>query len=400
MKNHKLILLLTIFSNQLTPMDNGGTATLSANNANNSVSSTEGAGGEESSQSNQSPINQVLDDNQDLLEMILCKAGSNPKMASVSRSWNQVFQERYKFLESLGIPRTRSLHLLWYKNLEDLYVKLARQAGKPITKPEMDINTQALLAIAQEAQMIQDQNLIKAWPNMRAAIINETQKMRQPITQEAPAITTVPAENARPNFIRDWLHKSETQVSIQRVTALDLKQLELTCLPEELSLFTSLEALFLDNNKLKEVTILETLTSLFWLTLEDNKLTEVTIPSTLSALEKLNLSNNQLTKIYIPATCTALKDLNLKNNQLNKITIPETLTALKELYLNDNQLEEITLPGTLISLQELWLDDNRLKEVAIPETLTSLEELYLGRGNQLLGSITIPDAIRPNITIC
>ncbi len=366
MKNQKLILLLALFAGQLLCMDQ-----LTELGKRKSPDIPV----QENMQAN--AMNQVLG-NQDLLEMILCKTGLNSeKIPLVCIKWNRTFKQKIKecceSLESLKIPGIRSSYPSCYKELICLYIKLARQASKPITKFEGDIaNPQVLLRMAQDAQS----SLIKAWPWMRQVI---------------GVTAATPSEDAASGQIGDWLRNEGNQAAMRRVTWLCLGEHGLTCLPGEVSLFIGLRNLDLNDNKLTEVAVPDTLINLQWLDLSCNTLTEVTISDTLTNLRNLLLSDNGLKGVTIPGTFTNLQVLHLVSNQLKGLTMPGTLNALRDLNLYDNQLEEVVIPDTFTNLQGLSLGGNKLEKVTIPDTLTNLQELYLDQ-NQL-EKVTIPGTL-------
>nr|NGX39765.1 E3 ubiquitin-protein ligase SlrP [Chlamydiota bacterium] len=193
--------------------------------------------------------------------------------------------------------------------------------------------------------------------------------------------------------LEDWF-KANLHV-LQGVKKLDLRNNQLTSIPDSLGGLKALEKLWLHENQLTSIPdSLGGLTALELLLLHENQLT--TIPDSLGglkALKVLDLNNNQLTTIPNSlGGLTALTWLNLSNNQLT--TIPDSLgglTALMELYLSNNQLT--TIPdslGGLTALETLSLFENQL--TTIPDSLGGLTALMRlsFRNNQLT---TIPDSL-------
>ncbi len=314
-------------------------------------------------------------------------------------AWKKLLRQRWNYLKESGnrlistatklIESTLGDTKISYAHFRELYKYLLRLSGRPMprTKPEKDITIpRLLLDMAQEAQ---DANLVEAWPKMHEAIVEAT----------PAAAVAIPTEMSTPEDIRGWLHGEKNQPAIQQVTRLDLSEFELTCLPEEISLFTALEHLDLRDNELTEVNIPDTLTALQELYLSSNELTKVTIPDTLTALRWLELSDNRLTKVTIPDTLTALQTLWLDYNEFTEVNITNTLTALRELHLGDNRLTEVNIPDTLTVLQKLSLYDNQLIEVNIPATLNALRYLWLDKNQLTPESIRIPTRIRQRAVI-
>jgi Leucine-rich repeat (LRR) protein/GTPase SAR1 family protein len=165
---------------------------------------------------------------------------------------------------------------------------------------------------------------------------------------------------------------------------LDLRENQLTELPETIGRLTQLQSLDLSDNKL--TTLPESigdLTRLQTLDLRKNQLTE--LPETigrLTQLHTLDLSYNQLTTL--PESIghlTQLQELVPSNNQLT--ALPKSigqLTQLQELVLSNNQLTALPKSiGQLTQLTELNLADNKL--TALPDSLgflTNLKKLSLG----------------------
>ncbi len=180
-----------------------------------------------------------------------------------------------------------------------------------------------------------------------------------------------------------------------RITHLDLSNLNLTTLPEAIGNLTNLQYLVLTNNQLTAIPeAIGKLTNLQSLRLDNNQLTAIPEAiGNLTNLQYLVLTNNQLKAIpEAIGKLTNLQRLDLDNNQLT--AIPEAigkLTNLHKLLLTNNQLKAIPETiGNFTNLQTLLLDNNQL--TAIPEAienLTNLQTLRLDK-NQLTA---IPEAI-------
>lgn len=143
---------------------------------------------------------------------------------------------------------------------------------------------------------------------------------------------------------------------------LDLRDLDLTELPQEIG-------------ELKELT---------WLSLSNNKLNKLPKEiGNLMKLERLYLSENNLFELPKEiGELVNLEELYISNNQISKL--PKeigNLTNLKKLYIDHNLLDSLPKEiGKLSNLKELSVSGNRLVE--LPQTingLTQLEGIYISK---------------------
>lgn len=145
-------------------------------------------------------------------------------------------------------------------------------------------------------------------------------------------------------------------------------------LPDDIGLFTVLEELEIDNEKLKSLPeALYTLKKLKKLNLQENKLTQLSDNiHQLSALTHLDVSNNQLKEI--PASISQLPQLDylhLQYNQLRQVPDLSAATSLTFLELYNNQIT--TLSDLPSSLTWLNLNSNQLSE--LPSSFADLKNL-------------------------
>jgi internalin A len=169
-------------------------------------------------------------------------------------------------------------------------------------------------------------------------------------------------------------------------TTLDLRNNQLTTLPEAIAQLSNLSLLDLSDNQLTRLPeAIAQLSNLSGLDLSDNQLT--TLPEAiaqLSNLTVLSLSDNQLTRL--PEAIAQLSNLTvlyLSNNQLT--TLPEAiaqLSNLRGLYLRNNQLT--TLPETIKQLSQLEKLDLRGNQLNIPAEILGRSWDSLGKPSQIL----------------
>ena len=180
---------------------------------------------------------------------------------------------------------------------------------------------------------------------------------------------------------------------------------------------TNLRALWLDNNRITDVSALAGLPNLRYLNLEQNSITDVStlVPGLsglkdlelhlslnsisdissmvgLTHLRKLYLAYNLISDISALAGLINLTTLNLSKNSISDISALAELTNLERLYLGDNSVSDISALVGLTNLKGLSLTDNLILDIAPVSGLTNLKQLYLS-GNNLsdisaLGGLT------------
>jgi Leucine-rich repeat (LRR) protein len=202
-----------------------------------------------------------------------------------------------------------------------------------------------------ESNSLSDETLKRVW-----------QKLREQV--ELEGLPCTPDGDG----IRHCLSNPANFERIQSMTKLDLSDTDLTFVPDEIALFTSLEVLNLANNQLN------------------------TLPSSithLSSLKDLHLANNKFDQIPESVTClTTLKKLNLYNNQLNQVSPSiSRLENLENLNIASNKIAELpSSMGDLKKLQILFAHRNELH--AIPESLSQRKNLKITTEGNRLGQQT------------
>ncbi|VDD75938.1 unnamed protein product [Mesocestoides corti] len=168
---------------------------------------------------------------------------------------------------------------------------------------------------------------------------------------------------------------------LDTLVSLDVRDNELTTLPEEIALLTQLKQLFLSSNKLTCLPgALSQLHGLVLLDAAHNLLTE--LPSGLEALvdlEKLDVSDNRLAQLPL---LLPPKLISLKVNQNRLVRLPE---GLLQSCQSDNKIDEFSLVN-LAGLGELAILDlsrNRIPAIplGIPESLPALSRLDLSNND-------------------
>ena len=152
---------------------------------------------------------------------------------------------------------------------------------------------------------------------------------------------------------------------------------------------TNLRALWLDGNRITDVSALSELPYLSYLNLERNNITDVsTLVPGLSGLKdlELHLSRNLIANISSMARLTNLKKLYLGQNLISDISAVEGLTNLTTLYLSQNSISDISALAGLTNLEWLYFSDNSVSDISTLLGLINLKGLYLG--NNLVSDIS------------
>ena len=138
-------------------------------------------------------------------------------------------------------------------------------------------------------------------------------------------LPVLPELNATAHDIRMFLEQCDR---LNKITRLDLSNLQLSVSPAELRLLTGLQSLSLSMNRLTHFEIPKECVGLRWLDLENNQLTHFDIPKECVGLKTLDLKSNQLTSFDIPKECVGLQTLYLRSNQLTHFEIPKRVCGI------------------------------------------------------------------------
>ena len=145
---------------------------------------------------------------------------------------------------------------------------------------------------------------------------------------------------------------------------------------------TGLQALYLNDNQISDISFLEKLTGLQNLHLSANQISDISFLEKLTGLQNLHFSANQISDYSFLEKLTGLRSLDLSANQISDISFLEKLTGLQALYLSANQISDYSFLEKLTGLQTLNLSDNQISDYSFLEKLTGLQTLNLS-ANQI-----------------
>ena len=145
---------------------------------------------------------------------------------------------------------------------------------------------------------------------------------------------------------------------------------------------TNLTHLWLQYNRITDISTLSGLTNLTELVLWNNNITDVSALSGLTNLKKLDLDDNNIRDISPLSGLTNLTHLWLKGNDISDISPLSGLTGLTELVLWNNNITDVSALSGLTNLKKLDLDDNNIRDISPLSGLTNLTHLWL-EGNDI-----------------
>ncbi|MEL6534416.1 MAG: leucine-rich repeat protein [Bacteroidota bacterium] len=193
--------------------------------------------------------------------------------------------------------------------------------------------------------------------------------------------------------------EKKTQTGILNLSGLDLNEI-----PQEIRELHHLSKLFLNNNQISEINVIDNLSQITELNLEGNQITEIKGLDNLSRLTGLYLSDNKISEIKGLDNLRKLAKLNLNENKIIEIKGLDNLIWLCELNLNGNKISEIKGMDNLIRLDKLDLSSNQISQINGLDNLSQLTELDLNdnqiskiKGLERLRQLSIINLIRNKI---
>ena len=146
--------------------------------------------------------------------------------------------------------------------------------------------------------------------------------------------------------------------------------------------YTKLKELYLNDNRIDDVTPLGNLPLLSVLELSDNALTNITALSANQNLRKLSVANNQITTLAGVETLLGMTELRAHNNKITTCSPVTNLVELTALYLGGNEIADVEPLSGLTALKVLYLNGNRnLDNVDALDSLALLEVLQISDCN-------------------
>lgn len=135
----------------------------------------------------------------------------------------------------------------------------------------------------------------------------------------------------------------------------------------------NLTMLDLNNNTIRNLSVLSDMTTLAEINLEHNALTDLSALKGLENLSKLNVSYNSLTSLAPLSSCIRLRHVEADHNQLPGINGMEKLSLLEHLSVDYNALTDVSLLAGNTELTNLSIASNDITDLSALRTLTKLQ---------------------------
>ena len=140
---------------------------------------------------------------------------------------------------------------------------------------------------------------------------------------------------------------------------------------------TNLTGLYLEYNRISDISPLSTLINLSDLYLYGNQIQDISSLSGLNKLNALGLSNNAISEISALSGLLNLRALYLESNQIYNISALSGLMNLTDLFLNNNQISDVSPLSGLLELKAIYMNNNQIRDISAFSGLNKLNVLGL-----------------------
>jgi uncharacterized protein YjdB len=140
---------------------------------------------------------------------------------------------------------------------------------------------------------------------------------------------------------------------------------------------SQLQALYLDNAGIKDISFLKGYKNLKQLSLNDNYISDLSVLKSLPKLELLALNHNKVSDVSDLKGLNNLRYLYLDWNEIKTISPLKGLTKLQKLDLGYNNIVDYSVLKGLTNLQYLWIRSSQTLDMNILKGLTKLQYLRL-----------------------
>ncbi|XP_031563332.1 protein phosphatase 1 regulatory subunit 7-like [Actinia tenebrosa] len=267
--------------------------------------------------------------------------------------------------------------------------KKQQQQGKPVEKQSDEVEDECSVTPAQILENAQEKDCNKVFEiNFHAQKLKKIPNLKQFTKVRILDLSC----NAIPNItgletsselkeLKLYSNKIEEITGMERLKELQVLLLQhnrIKTIGKGLQSVRKLKILRLDSNLLSSIDHREIgcCGQLAVLDISNNRLTDISAINSLTTLEELDAAANQLTKIPVVSRCRHLQELDLSRNQIHDLSGLQGLVNLNILHLENNQVTSFNSVGKLRNLQELYVSHNRVSSLKdINQQFPSLEVL-------------------------
>ncbi len=144
-----------------------------------------------------------------------------------------------------------------------------------------------------------------------------------------------------------------------------------------LSAFSNLEVLYLDQNRISDISELGLIHTLKIVNLEYNYISDLAPVAALSNLEQLELRENTVHDISPVSYCQELKVLDFRDNVVDDISSLQDMISLKQLVMSGNRIESLDPVSDLKDLWYLSFNKNPVNDINPVRNLQNLTTLCM-----------------------
>jgi hypothetical protein len=155
-----------------------------------------------------------------------------------------------------------------------------------------------------------------------------------------------------------------------------------------------LAGLYLDGNRLSDLSFLIGLTNLIQLSMANNQMTSFNLPVTLPRLSGLILNGNRISNFAFLSMLPSLEGLQILSNSLSSLHLPDGVSNLQSVDIDYNQIVNLTFPPSYTNLNNVSFENDPLKTIVWPEPLSANAPLVQYLQSQGITILPYPLALR------
>ena len=151
----------------------------------------------------------------------------------------------------------------------------------------------------------------------------------------------------------------------------------ITKLPNSMGILTSLKNLNLNNNTIRDISVLSSLTSLSYLKLKNTKVSNIIALTNMKDLLELDLCGTDVSDICALADKTNLIKLNLHGTKVSDISVLSNKPNLLQLDLGGTEVSDISVLSNMPNLTQVNLENTKVNDISALSDLKKMKILDL-----------------------